>query len=230
MQARSFLRISRKDKNFLLVGLDVFVDGLKVGWVGNGNSLVLHVVPGVHLAEVGVIGAQRAEMLVWVDPGVVAEITVGRTNSFFRAMFGLKDTFYIDLEGSRRGGVPAPMISASLGTRDYAQYLLDVREAGGGLNEFQEEYLAKYLMAREKVSSSDGLGHEPRVASAPTEVVGSFATLGLETDATLQDVMRAYRELAQIHHPDRGGKASIFARIHTSYREVLAYIEQRDRS
>lgn len=45
--------------------------------------------------------------------------------------------------------------------------------------------------------------------------------LGLETPATVDDVRRAYRQLAKEHHPDTGGDEATFVRIHTAYEEAV---------
>ncbi|MNV68254.1 Chaperone protein DnaJ [compost metagenome] len=41
--------------------------------------------------------------------------------------------------------------------------------------------------------------------------------LGLQSNATLQDIKKAYKILAQQHHPDRGGSQKEFERLTTAY-------------
>jgi hypothetical protein len=48
-----------------------------------------------------------------------------------------------------------------------------------------------------------------------------FAELGLAGDVGIDDVKAAYRKLALLHHPDKGGTAEDFTRIETAYREAL---------
>ena len=48
-------------------------------------------------------------------------------------------------------------------------------------------------------------------------------TLGLESDATTDEAKFAYRRLAQMHHPDKGGDAEKFKRIALAYRVFVKY-------
>src|SRR5262249_12799891 len=52
-----------------------------------------------------------------------------------------------------------------------------------------------------------------------------MATLGLLPPYTLQDVKAAYRAKAMETHPDRGGKADDFIRIHEAYKQAMEYVE-----
>ena len=44
-----------------------------------------------------------------------------------------------------------------------------------------------------------------------------YQTLGVNHDATAEDIKRAYRRLASKHHPDRGGDTKAFQEIQTAY-------------
>jgi curved DNA-binding protein len=44
-----------------------------------------------------------------------------------------------------------------------------------------------------------------------------YQTLGVNRDATSDDIKRAYRKLASKHHPDRGGDTKVFQEIQTAY-------------
>jgi DnaJ-class molecular chaperone len=55
-----------------------------------------------------------------------------------------------------------------------------------------------------------------------------YETLGLERDASLDDIKRAYKKLAMKHHPDRGGDAEKFKEIGQAY-EVLSDPERKAR-
>ena len=47
-----------------------------------------------------------------------------------------------------------------------------------------------------------------------------YQTLGIDKSATQEDIKKAYRRLASIHHPDKGGDTATFQKIQTAY-EVL---------
>jgi curved DNA-binding protein len=53
-----------------------------------------------------------------------------------------------------------------------------------------------------------------------------YETLGVQRDATEQDIKRAYRKLASKHHPDKGGDQEQFKRIQGAY-EVLSDPDKR---
>jgi DnaJ-class molecular chaperone len=55
-----------------------------------------------------------------------------------------------------------------------------------------------------------------------------YNTLGVQEDATAEDIKRAYRKLASQHHPDRGGDTGKFQAIEQAYR-VLSDDAQRQR-
>jgi DnaJ-class molecular chaperone len=53
-----------------------------------------------------------------------------------------------------------------------------------------------------------------------------YQTLGVAKNATPQDIKKAYRRLAGIHHPDKGGDTSKFQEIQTAY-ETLSDPKKR---
>lgn len=44
-----------------------------------------------------------------------------------------------------------------------------------------------------------------------------YQTLGVDRNATPEDIKRAYRKLANQHHPDKGGDTAMFQKIQTAY-------------
>lgn len=48
-----------------------------------------------------------------------------------------------------------------------------------------------------------------------------FEILGLPEGATEAEIKRAYRRLAALHHPDRGGDAEAFTRVRRAYEHAL---------
>jgi len=55
-----------------------------------------------------------------------------------------------------------------------------------------------------------------------------YETLGLQQDASTDDIKRAYKKLAMKHHPDRGGDAEKFKTVGQAY-EVLSDPDRRAR-
>lgn len=55
-----------------------------------------------------------------------------------------------------------------------------------------------------------------------------FEKLGLQDTATIEDVKKAWRELATTHHPDHGGDATKFSMYRVAYRSALALIGKKD--
>lgn len=55
----------------------------------------------------------------------------------------------------------------------------------------------------------------------------AYAALGLGRGATLEQVLRRFRELALRHHPDRGGENSEFVRIRRAYEAIVSHHQSR---
>lgn len=55
-----------------------------------------------------------------------------------------------------------------------------------------------------------------------------YSTLGINKDASPEDIKRAYRKLASKHHPDKGGDTAEFQRVEEAYR-ILSDPEQRSK-
>ena len=53
-----------------------------------------------------------------------------------------------------------------------------------------------------------------------------YQSLGLKFDATQEEIKSAYRRLAGVHHPDRGGSPEVFHRIQAAY-EVIGQPKSR---
>lgn len=53
-----------------------------------------------------------------------------------------------------------------------------------------------------------------------------YNILGVKSDATADEIKRAYRKLASQHHPDRGGDTAKFQEVEEAYR-ILSDLQQR---
>jgi DnaJ-domain-containing protein 1 len=60
-------------------------------------------------------------------------------------------------------------------------------------------------------------GEEWRRFFTGSPTIDCFAVLGLSLSATLDQIKARNRELAKVHHPDRGGDAAEFNRINAAY-------------
>lgn len=54
-----------------------------------------------------------------------------------------------------------------------------------------------------------------------------YTTLGVAKNATPEEIKKAYRRLASIHHPDKGGDTAMFQNIQTAY-ETLSDPQKRN--
>lgn len=66
----------------------------------------------------------------------------------------------------------------------------------------------------------DAAGRGQRPPSDPR--LAALQLLGLEPEASLQAIKRAYRRLAKAHHPDLGGDVEAFHRLDAAYRLLIA--------
>ena len=48
-----------------------------------------------------------------------------------------------------------------------------------------------------------------------------YELLGIADTATLEEITDAYRRLARLHHPDRGGDAEKFCEVRKAYETLL---------
>ncbi len=61
----------------------------------------------------------------------------------------------------------------------------------------------------------------PHVPAPAQVVVLHHEVLGVAIEATPAEITAAYRRLAMVHHPDRGGDADSFRRIRAAYEALL---------
>lgn len=72
-----------------------------------------------------------------------------------------------------------------------------------------------------------GMGMEEDAPRGPVDNTKYYELLGVEKDTPVGDIKKAYRKLALVHHPDRGGDAEKFKELTKAY-EVLSDQEKRD--
>lgn len=59
----------------------------------------------------------------------------------------------------------------------------------------------------------------------PTTAQQAFTLLGLPMSASRRRILRAYRQLAQQHHPDHGGSHQMMVALNAAYQLALAYAQ-----
>lgn len=65
-------------------------------------------------------------------------------------------------------------------------------------------------------------------SSSSRDPKGYYRTLGLKSDATIQDIRKSFRTLSLTHHPDKGGRTELFQAINQAH-SVLSNSESRSR-
>ncbi len=58
-----------------------------------------------------------------------------------------------------------------------------------------------------------------------SDIITCFKTLGVPTNATIEQVKKAYKKLALKKHPDRGGDIREFQNISNAYDEILRHFD-----
>ena len=91
-------------------------------------------------------------------------------------------------------------------------------ERGRGEALLRAEAEARALTEQERAwcESFTFFGQEWLAGSAP------LATLGLDPDATLEQVKASHRRLVKVHHPDSGGDPAKFREVQVAYERAVA--------
>lgn len=223
----SGLRFTRIDKAPLVPGLDIFLNGVKIGWLRDTSSMEVLVNEGDHLVQIGVpIWGYEADVIT-VPSGVTGVIQVGRQSDFFNF------SYYIEVVDTLQRLPDQPLHPHSLENRNFIDLLLEKQATEGGLNSEEEDYIRRNIHLAHSCQDSN-MGNSSHASQStirnktvPTSAeIGAFVTLGLETNATEQQIKEAFRLLASIHHPDKGGNEKVFQRIAQAYSVALTFVRQ----
>lgn len=103
--------------------------------------------------------------------------------------------------------------STRSGDDDRVAYTLD-RLASMDHDEIKKVYEAFFYRVYFQYFKEHGL------SMADAYDPGLLSLLGLPPYATLQDIKRRYRELAQVHHPDHGGDHDAFIEVVDAYERL----------
>jgi ribosomal protein S14 len=92
----------------------------------------------------------------------------------------------------------------------------------------------KYLASRHVLNLADkhlAIGSvRPKLVKLPTISLEMLQYLGMKKDdlnssKLFKTIKSSYRQQAKIHHPDLGGQASRFRKIHVAYKELLRWAQ-----
>ncbi len=130
--------------------------------------------------------------------------------------------------------VPRP---TRAGARAFDAFRLPLEAARDAGDDEEDRWWAEQAAdqaRRRGAEEAERLRREREESRAPSGVSGRprgddecFAVLGLGPDVTADEIRRRYRELAMEHHPDRGGDAAAFNRIHQAYEEACRMVIAR---
>jgi DnaJ-domain-containing protein 1 len=100
------------------------------------------------------------------------------------------------------------------------------RAAGQTLREIESAWAGAWV--RTLAGLPPWIVREPRERrGSPTPANDPHVILGVRPGAPLVEVKRAFRALALVHHPDRGGSAIAFVRVKRAYETIVANAEKR---
>ena len=235
------IKINRKDKQLTLVGLDIIINGFTTTFLKNEKSLEFILFAGVHIIEIGskLFRAWNVYIILDIAPVTKKLITIGTEKIGIISGEPInKEGFYYHMsvrgETKKLPEYPVNNFYENYSKCDFVDYA-EQEKKKGGLTDFVEYYYKIAVERRQQygrytdTNQSSGYSSTNNKSSTTHEksqkIVGAFATLGLETNATLSEVKIAYRELVNIHHPDKGGNTKSFLRIQTAYQTLVEFFE-----
>ena len=94
--------------------------------------------------------------------------------------------------------------------------------------QYREDFYKKYRQRQQSEYQYSGYERTYQRAKPnnnnSSSLAGSLKVLGLNANATKQDVKRAYRSLSKKHHPDAGGKQENFVKINKAYKNAISQL------
>ena len=67
-------------------------------------------------------------------------------------------------------------------------------------------------------------------SSRDSRTLNSLQVLGLDAQASVQEIKQAHRRLVKRHHPDLGGSSDAFRRVNDAYQWLIAHSDDRSRA
>ncbi len=131
-----------------------------------------------------------------------------------------------DMDGTVLQGLHQGALLSTLSLADLAGLLAEARADADS-----ENVLRAFLdRSHPEWESSGDHSHTPPPppSDGNLSVPQAYEVLGLDQDASLQDVREAHRRLIQKLHPDRGGSTYLAARINDAKSVLLAHLQEPD--
>lgn len=104
------------------------------------------------------------------------------------------------------------------------------RRAGRSLLEIEARWAAAWsrvMQGEPAFPRGEGRARGPVPATPGSDTVSCWAVLGVTSNATLEEIKRAYRERALATHPDRGGDPAAFRALQRAYERAVARRRRR---
>jgi hypothetical protein len=135
-----------------------------------------------------------------------------------------------DILRKLREVVPRP---GARGVAEFEAFRLAKEEAYRAREEAERGFDRAWHEAQERARANERRRRQEealRDLLEGTRDAGCFAVLGLAPDANIDQVKGRYRDLAKLHHPDRGGDAAEFHRINDAYDRACGLLAGRIRA
>ena len=82
---------------------------------------------------------------------------------------------------------------------------------------------------RMRLSELQGINQNSDSSTGSTDSMDPFIILGVEIDATREEVTKAYREKAKNFHPDKGGNNEDMVKINAAYETIRIFKGWKER-
>ena len=98
-------------------------------------------------------------------------------------------------------------------------------------NRTNKRYLAtRFLLEKAKIKTADPLSIKPAEVREPAKLKKSLMFLklnksDLNSPGLHRKIKSAYRKQAMRHHPDLGGDAAVFRKLHDAYEQIIRWSE-----
>lgn len=225
------IRIKREDRSPCIPGMDVVINGRKAGWLAHKDTLDIRVSPGLHLVQVGLVSTSTLEPMAGIVVSLPERSTAIIVGGAEKRPWLISASAYYYIEAKNFiNKILETQACIELEDRTLYELILEERR-NGTKNSTLEQYFeeAQSFRQRNRTNTTEDKQDQNTKDRHPDkayhEIIGAYATLGLEPNASEDEIKQAYRQLVLIHHPDKGGNPKSFARIQSAY-EIIASLRK----